>query len=372
MKPPRAVERVREIVRKEFLQLKRDHRLLRIVFISPLMQLMIFGYAVSTDVRHTKLFVVDQDGTRASRELVDAMVAPGYFDLAGRSLRGADLADALDHGRAVVGLEIPPGFERDLDTGEGASVQILVDGTNSNTATVAQGYAERIFQDFVAQRTAAAPEAAIRLEERAWFNPELESRNYNVPGVVGTLVLLVCLLLTALAVVRERELGTLEQLMVTPLTPRELVAGKAIPFGLIGLFDMCLVSTVAVLWFDIPFRGSFPLLFAASLLYVMSGLGAGLFLSTISKTQQEAFMGSFLFFMPTLLLSGFMFPIESMPVLFQWITLGNPVRHYLEIVRGIFLKGAGFDALWPQFLALLLLGVLILGLAAGRLRKRAA
>ena len=370
MRPPRAMERILEIVRKEFLQLRRDPKLLRLVFISPMMQLLIFGYAVSTDVRDTPLHVVDHDHSRASRELVQALVAPGYFHVAGRSERPADNVDALDHGRAVVALEIPPGFERDLDDGNGAPVQFLVDGTNSNVATVALGYAERIFQDFVAKRTGTTLTQAIDVRDRAWFNPDLESRNYNVPGVVGTLVLLVCLLLTALAVVRERELGTLEQLMVSPLKPVELVVGKAIPFALIGLFDMVLVSTIAVLWFGIPFRGSFLLLFGASILYVLSGLGAGLLLSTISKTQQEAFMGSFLFFMPTLLLSGFMFPVDSMPAVFRFLTLGNPVRHYLEIVRAIFLKGAGFHALWPEFLALLLLGVGILGLAAGRFRKR--
>lgn len=370
MTPPRSVQRILEVVRKEFLQIRRDSRLRRIIFVSPITQLLIFGYAVSTDVIHTPLFVVDHDRTRASRELVDAMTAPGYFDVSGRSDRSADLAEELDHGRAVVGLEIPPGFERDLYAGSGAPVQLLVDGTNSNVATVALGYAERIFQDFVGRRTGMSASGVIDVRERAWFNPELKSRNYNVPGVVGTLVLLVCLLLTALAVVRERELGTLEQLMVSPLRPIELVAGKAIPFALIGLFDMVLVSTIAVLWFGIPFRGSFPLLLGASLLYVMSGLGAGLLLSTISKTQQEAFMGSFLFFMPTLLLSGFMFPVDSMPAVFRILTLGNPVRHYLEIVRAIFLKGAGFRDLWPQFLALAVLGVGILGMAAARFRKR--
>lgn len=370
MRPPRALERVREIVRKEFLQVRRDPRLLRVLLISPLIQLMVFGYAVSTDVRDTALFVVDNDGTRASRELVEAMTAPGTFRVVGRSERPADLVRALDHGRATVGLEIPPGFERDLGRGTGVPVQILVDGTNSNVATVALGYAERIFQDFVAGRTDAAPAAAVDLRERAWFNPDLESRNYNVPGVVGTLVMLVCLLLTALAVVRERELGTLEQLMVSPLRPVELVAGKALPFALIGMFDLAMVTTVAVLWFGVPFRGSFLLLLLAGILYVLPALGIGLLLSTISKTQQEAFLGTFLFFMPTLLLSGFLFPVSSMPKVFQAITLVNPVRHFLEIVRAVFLKGAGLDALWPQFLGLLVLGVLILGFAATRFRKR--
>jgi len=370
MRAPAALVRVREIVRKEFLQVRRDPRLRGVLFISPLIQLMVFGYAVSTDVRDTALFVVDHDGTRASRELVDAMTAPGTFRVAGRSDRPADLVRALDHGEVTVGLEIPPGFERDLGNGAGAPVQILVDGTNSNLATVALGYAERIFQDFVSRRTDAAPAVAVDLQDRAWFNADLESRNYNVPGVVGTLVMLVCLLLTALAVVRERELGTLEQLMVSPLRSLEFVAGKAVPFALIGMFDLVLVTTVAVLWFDVPFRGSFALLLLAGLLYVLPALGIGLLLSTVSKTQQEAFLGAFLFFMPALLLSGFLFPVSSMPRVFQLLTLVNPIRHFLDVVRAVFLKGAGIDVLWPSLLALLVLGIVILWGTAGRFRKR--
>jgi ABC-2 type transport system permease protein len=331
---------------------------------------MIFGYAVSTDVRDTALFVVDHDGTRASRELVEAMTAPGYFRVVGRSERPADLVEALDHGRATVGLEIPPGFARDLGTAAGAPVQILVDGTNSNVATVALGYAERIFQDFVAARAEGLPAPAVDLRERAWFNADLESRNYNVPGVIATLVMLVCLLLTALAVVRERELGTLEQLMVSPLRSVELVAGKALPFAMIGMVDLLLVTTVAVLWFDVPFRGSFALLLLAGLLYVLSALGIGLLVSTVSRTQQEAFLSTFLFFMPAMLLSGFLFPVSSMPEAFRAITLVNPIRHFLDIVRSVFLKGVGMDVLWPQFVALAAIGVLILGLAASRFRKR--
>jgi ABC-2 type transport system permease protein len=358
------------MVRKEFLQVRRDPRLRRVILVAPMVQLLVFGYAVSTDVRNTALFLVDHDGSVASRELTDALVASGYFRVAGGSERPGDLVAALDRGRAVLGMEIPAGFERGLRNGESPAVQILVDGTNSNVATVAMGYAERIVQDFTAREAGLPAASAIDLRDRAWFNPDLDSRNYNVPGVVGALVLLICLLLTSLAVVRERELGTLEQLMVSPLRPAELVAGKAIPFALIGLLDLVLVTTVAIFWFDVPFRGSFLDLFLASVLYILSALGVGLLLSTVSKTQQEAFMGSFLIFMPTLLLSGFMFPVTSMPPVFQHLTRVNPVRHYLEIVRAVFLKGAGIEVLWPQYLALLVLGVGLLGLAAGRFRKR--
>jgi ABC-2 type transport system permease protein len=364
-----SLARVGGLVRKEFRQLFRDPRLSRMIFISPIIQLIIFGYAVSTDVRHTRLFVVDHDRTQASRTLVDAFTAGGYFRVVGRSDRPGDAADALDHGRAVVALQIPPGYERRLRTRAGADVQLLVDGTNSNVATVALGYAEQIVRTHGLGTLAARISPPVDLRERAWFNPALESRNYNVPAVIGTILLMMSLMLTALAVVRERELGTLEQLMVSPLTPGELIAGKTIPFGIVGLVQMALVTAVALLWFHIPFLGHAPLLLLAALLFLLNALGIGLFISTVADTQQEAFLTTFLAIMPVMLLSGFMFPVTSMPVTFQWLTLLNPLRHYLEIIRAIFLKGAGIDALWPQFTALLVMGVSVLTIAASRFHK---
>jgi len=330
-----------------------------------------FAASVSTDIRHTSTYLVDHDHSQASRELVEALVASGYFAITGRGERAADLVRALEHGDTILGVEIPAGFARDLAAADGSAVvQLLLDGTNSNTALVARGYAERIVQGFGVRATGAVRRPAVELQERAWFNPSLASRNYNVPAVVGTIVLLVCLLLTALAVVREREIGTLEQLMVSPLRPAELIAGKTLPFALLGLMDLGLVTAAARLWFHVPFAGSWLLYLLASILYLFSGLGLGLLLSTLSSTQQEAFMPTFLVFMPTMLLSGFMFPVESMPRIFEILTWVNPLRHYLEIVRGIFLKGAGLRALWPQYLALLLLGGLVLGTATTRFQKR--
>ncbi len=368
-----SLERIAEMVKKELRQIARDPRLRRVLFVAPVIQLMVFGYAVSTDVRHTATFVVDQDRSAASRELLDAFTASGYFDVVGRSQRAGDAVTALDRGDAVVALVVSPGFAESA-AGPGATVQVLVDGTNSNVATIALGYAERIAAEhgarIAAERAGAEPAAGVDLRERAWYNPSLESRNYNVPAVVGALILLVCLLLTALAVVREREIGTLEQLMVTPLTPAELIAGKTLPFALIGLLDLALVTTLAILWFRVPFTGSLWVLLFASVLFLLSGLGTGLFISTVSSTQQEAFMSSFLTFMPAMLLSGFMFPVSAMPELFQWLTLLNPLRHYLEIVRSVFLKGAGLDVLWPQHLALAGLGAAILTAAVVRFGKR--
>ena len=365
----RSLDRVQGLLEKEFRQIFRDPRMARVIFIAPIIQLVVFGYAVSTDLLETTTFLVDHDRTQASRELVTAVEASGYFRVSGTSDRPSDLVSALDHGDAIVGIEIPRGFAEDLAAGRGANVQILLDGTNSNTAAVAQGYLERIVLTYGLRAMGVAVRPPIDLRERAWFNPDLSSRNYNVPAVVGSLVLLVCLLLTSLAVVREREIGTLEQLKVSPLTAVELILGKTIPFGIIGLVDLVIVTVVAVLWFDVPFQGSLSLLLLASVLYLLSALGMGLFISTISNTQQEAFMASFLVFMPAILLSGFMFPVSSMPTVFEWLTLLNPVRHYIEIVRSLFLKGTGIASLWSQYLSLLLLGVALLGFATARFQR---
>jgi ABC-2 type transport system permease protein len=369
-----SIERVFEMVRKEFLQVLRDPRLVRVILIAPLLQLMLFGYAVSTDVRNVPTFVVDHDRSQASRDLALAFTASGYFRLAGASARPADLVAALDRGDAMAGLEIPPGFAAELADGR-ARVQLLLDGSDSNTATVAKGYAERIVPEFGARRAGdggGGGALAVELRERAWFNPDLASRDYNVPAVIGAIILLVALLLTSLAVVREREVGTLEQLMVSPLSAGELILGKTLPFALISLLDFALVFALALAWFKVPFEGSLAVLILASVLYLLGTLGTGLLISTVSRTQQEAFMTSFLVFMPLLLLSGFMFPVASMPEPFQWLTLANPLRHYLEIVRGVFLKGAGLDALWPQFLYLLAMGIGLLWFASTRFRKTAA
>jgi ABC-2 type transport system permease protein len=365
-----SVERVWGMVGKEFRQIFRDPRMARVIFLAPVIQLVVFGYAVSTDIWQTATVVVDHDHSRASRELVDVLAASGYFRIVQRSDRPGTLVRALDHGNAIVGLEIPAGFSTALHARTGATVQLLLDGTNSNTASIARSYAERIIRDY-GLRSGPSPPPAVDLRERPWFNANLSSRDYNVPAVVGALILLVCLLLTSLAIVREAEIGTLEQLRVSPLTAGELIAGKTIPFAVIGLVDLAIVTTLALTWFGVPFRGNLLMLLLASVLFLLSGLGLGLLISTFSKTQQEAFMTSFLVFQPAILLSGFMFPVSSMPLVFQWMTLLNPVRHYIEIVRAVFLKGVGFE-LGAQYLALLLIGASLLTFAAARFRRAAA
>lgn len=363
-----ALRRIGWMVRKELRQVFRDPRMARLVVVAPIVQLLVFGYAVSTDVRHTPTIVLDRDQSRDSRELVEALTASGYFDVTLTAERDSDLASALEHGRAAVALAIPPGYSRDLASGQ-ATVQLLFDGTNSNQATIAKGHAERIVQDVALARSLAGSAPPLDVRSRAWYNPDLASRNYNVPAVIGLLLSLVCQLLTALAVVREREIGTLEQLAVSPLRPIELILGKTIPFALIALVDLVLITGMALLWFRVPFRGSPWLLLAATLLFVACALGNGLLISTISKTQQEAFLSAFLAYMPMVLLSGFMFPVASMPRLFQILTLANPMRHFLVVVRGIFLKGVGLLDVLPELGALALFAAIVLALATRRFHR---
>jgi ABC-2 type transport system permease protein len=366
------VLRVRALVRKELRQLFRDPKTKRVIFVAPIIQLILFGYAVNTDVRRVPTWVVDHDRTPESRLLVDAFTASDYFRVAGSGDDPAEMRRALDRGEARVGLWIPPRFAVDAKAGRSPGVQVVLDGTNSNTATVAQGYAQRIVaaqsarwaREWAAGSEGAAggradasagragTAAGVDLRARAWFNPSLESRVYNVPAVCGVIVLLMALLLTAMGVVREREMGTLDQLLVSPLSPGELMLGKTLPVAAVAMAQLAIVTAVALLWFQVPFRGSAMVLLLAAVLFILAGLSVGLLISTVSKTQQEAFLGMFLVILPVIILSGFLYPVETMPEFFQHLTLGNPLRHFLEVVRGVFLKGSGIADLWLQFTVL--------------------
>ena len=367
--PSGSVLRVMRMVRKELRQLFRDPRTKRVIFLSPVLQLALFGYAVNTDVRRVATWVVDHDRTAESRLLLDAFTASDYFRVAGASDDPAGLARALDRGDAKVGIEIPAGFARDVRAGRSPALQLLVDGTNSNTATVAQGYAARIVQELALRRTAAGAQGSgVELRSRAWYNPGLVSRVYNVPAVIGVIVLLMCLLLTALGVVREREMGTLDQLMVSPLTPGELMLGKTLPVAGVAMVQLLLVTAVALLWFQIPLRGAPPVLLLAALLFILAGLAIGLLISTVSETQQQAFLTMFLFLLPAIILSGFLYPVETMPRSFQFLTLANPLRHFIDVIRAVFLKGAGLRELWIQFVVLGVMAVTTLAIATHRFR----
>ncbi len=373
------LHRLGQLLRKELVQLLRDPRSRRVLFVAPIFQLLVFGYAVNTDVKHSRTFLLDADHTSESRALAATLTASGYFDVVAQGDRPDDLRRALDAGDVLVGLNIPRGFGDDVARGVPTSVQLLVDGATANTANVALGYATQIIGRYGLQRGSAIAaragvptvRAGVDFEMRMWYNPNLESRAYNVPAVMGNIVMLMSLLLTSLAVVRERELGTLEQLMVSPLTPVELILGKTLPAALIAMIDVVVITAVSLLWFHIPFQGSFVVLGVASLLFVFTGLGVGLFISTVSNTQQEAFMSMFMFFLPAMMLGGMMFPVENMPHWVQTVTLLDPIRHYLVVVRAVFLRGAGWRVLAPQFAALAAFGVVVLGFATVRFHKTA-
>jgi ABC-2 type transport system permease protein len=369
--------RLWQMIRKEFRQTLRDPRAARMMFLAPVLQVLLFGFVVNTDVRHARTFAADHDATPASRQLLDALTSGGYFTIAGRSHSAAALVGALDRGDAVLALEIPRGYSADLAAGRQASVQLLVDGSSANTANVALGYAAGIITRHgldqgarLAARAGPAPApGGVDFRTRAWYNQDLRSRVYNVPGVIATIVMMMCLLLTSLAVVREREIGTLEQLLVSPLRPAELILGKMLPVVFVAFLDLLLVTVVSLVLFDIPLRGSFVLLVVAACGYILTGLGIGLWISTVSKTQQEAFMSLVLFFLPAMFLSGFMFPVDAMPEFFRHLTLLNPMRHFLEVVRGIFLRGAGWDVLQVQIITLYVMGAVVMTAAGRRVRR---
>jgi ABC-2 type transport system permease protein len=379
-------ERLKEIIRKEFRQAFRDTRMRTFLFLPPLIQLIIFGLAVNLDVDHSKIAWMDGDRSFQSRELLSAFEGNGRFEVVATPSNDREAQALLDANKVDLVVRVLPGFERDIQRNRPTSVQVLINGSNSNTANIVSGYASTIISSFAGQvmqeqnrdRSAArmaqtpvhigAPN--LQAQSRVWFNPELKSRNYFVPGIVVNILMQITLMMTAMAIVREKEIGTMEQLMVTPIRPIELMLGKTLPFALVGLVDMALVVVASLVLFHVPFRGSVLLLLACSILFLMTSLGAGLFVSTISQTQQQAMMTTFLLFQPFFLLSGFTFPLRNMPQSIQYLTLLNPVRYFIEIVRGLFLKGSGVSVLWPQMVALAVFGVVILSLSAMRFRKR--
>jgi ABC-2 type transport system permease protein len=379
-------ERIFVILRKELIQALREPRMRVLLFVPPIVQLLVFGFAVNLDVDHARIAWMDMDRTPESRSLRDRFTGSGRFDIVSAPESEEDVQRTLDRGEAQAVVRIPLGFARDTARGRATEVQILIDGTNSNTASLVASYAGEIVAEYsvdlmgrqqrvkVLTRSPGSPVSMatpqVTARSRVWFNPDLHSRNYFVPGVIANIIMMVTLMLTALSIVREKEIGTMEQLMVTPVRPIELMLGKTLPFALVGLMDVVLITVAALLVFHIPLRGSFLLLLFCSVLYLMTSLGAGLFLSTISQTQQQAMMGSFFFSTPAFMLSGFAFPIRNMPVAVQYLTYLNPIRYFIEIVRGIFLKGAGVGVLWPQMAALTVYGITVLSLSAMRFQKK--
>jgi len=371
-----------QVIVKEFLQIRRDLRMIPVIFVAPVVQIVVFGFAVNTDVTRVEMVLVDQDRSAASRDFVSRFLESGYFEVVASEER-ADAAERwLAAGRAQLGLVLAPGFGEALGSGRSAALQVIADGSDAASANIALGYASALAQGYAeevqARRRRAtglggtAPAAGqVALEPRVLYNPDLRSRWFYVPAVLGLVLMVMTLLLSAMGVVREKEIGTMEQLIVTPIRPWQLLVGKLAPFAIIGTIQFFLVTGVAVLGFGVPLRGSFLLLFALSGLFVLNSLGLGLLLSTIVQNQQQAMMGAALgLMMPMVLLSGLIFPIDNMPPAIQLVTYAIPLRYYAEIIRGVFLRGSGMAVLWPEAAALLAMGAAILAIAALRFRKR--
>ncbi len=373
------IEKVRYLFVKELIQTLRDKRMRITLIVPPVLQLIVFGYAANLDVKHIRTSIRDLDQSVESRDLIGRFGSSKYFDIITFPNTPREVKDLINQGDVTLSIEIPTDFSRKLKKGDTATVQIVVDGTESNTALIALGYANQILSEFSTQvlvkRLNRAgmigfEQAGVDLQQRIWFNPNFESRIFYVPGVIASIAFLIPIILTAQAIVREREIGTLEQIMVTPIRSWELMVGKTLPFAVVGLFDVIMIVLIGVFWFEVPLRGNPFLLLLGAVLFLMSSVAIGLFISTICSTQQQAQISTFFFTMPAFTLSGFAFPIENMPEWIQYLTYFNPLRYFLVIVRGVFLKANGLDILWPQVLALGFLGTLMILLSSLRFQKR--
>ena len=364
---------------KELIQVLRDKRMRITLIVPPILQLIIFGYAANLDVRNIPVAVRDLDQSVDSRELLSRFESSRYFEIVAFPQTPGEIENLVRKGTVILSIEVPSGFSRKLKKGDTAPVQVLLDGTESNTGMIAVGYIGQILSDYSSavilrrlnrEGLIDFEEVGVELQHRVWFNPNLESRLFYIPGVIASIAFLIPIILTAQAIVREKEIGTLEQIMVTPIRSWELMVGKTLPFALIGFLDVIMISVVGVLWFEVPLRGNPLILLLSTGLFLMSSVGVGLFMSTVSSTQQQAQISAFFFNMPVFILSGFAFPIENMPVWIQYLTYANPLRYFLVIVRGVFLKGTGFDILWPQMLPLAFWGGFMILLSSLRFRKR--
>ena len=371
--------RIWAIAKKEFFQLLRDRRTLPLILVIPVIQVILFGYVVAAEVKNISFAVFDQDHTEMSRELTAKLKNSSYFIDQGRIKKYNELDKLMAAGKIKIGLVIPVNFMRKVDRQMQPTLQVVVDGTDSNTAAIAQSYflniIDRFSQEIVTERlikiglgqVLAAP---LAYQYRAYYNPDLRAPNFMIPAITVMVLMLTTTTLTALSIVKEKELGTIEQIMVTPVKPWEFILGKLFPFPFIGMLSVFLVVTLGDLWFEVPMKGSFLLLYLSAALFVMTTLGMGLLISTVSKTQQQALLSTIFFIMPSILLSGYIFPIANMPQVMQWLTFLIPARYYIEIVRAIYLKGLGINYLYPQMLALLIIGVAILGYSIKGFRKQ--
>lgn len=363
------------MLKKEFLQILRDKRMRFVVLATPVLQLMIFGYAAVIDVKHIATGIIDRDKTASSRDLIYRLENSDYFDLKTFSLEEKTLTRLMDSEKLNAIVEIPPDFEKNIKKETPVQVRVTADGSNSVAASVVVSNSGAIIanygQEILASRYRLPFKGGpLNMESRAFYNPALENRFYYIPGIIAMIIVIVGMNLTAMAIVREKEQGTLEQLIVTPIRSFELIMGKIIPYTIITLFIITLQIILARFWYKLPLRGELWVLYLGVLLFLQVALGLGIYISTISKTQQQAMLSGFFITMPFILLSGFMFPVENMPKIIQYLTLFNPMRYFLVILRVIFLKGSGLSVLWPQYVILLVLGVLISFLSVVKFHKR--
>ncbi len=368
------------IIIKELLQLKRDPKMFVIILISPVIQLTFLGYAVNMDVEKVATVIYNQDNSSESREFLNSLSGNRYFEFVDYVDNYTDLQNQIDNGTASLALVIPNNFENNLQLNRPISIQAIFDGSDGNKASITAGYLQKIVGEYsikiIKNRIQKSgkniiPIGQVTPEIRAWYNPELSTRVYMIPGIVGLLLSIITLILTSLAIVKEREIGTLEQIIVTPIKPIQLILGKLIPFAILGFVAVIIVLLAMTFIFGITPRGSILFLFLSTFLYILSTLGLGLFVSTVSKTQQQAMMlAIFVVLMPMIFLSGFSFPIENMPKIIQAITYIIPLRYFMTIIRGIILKGVGFYEVWFELLMLFLIGVTVLTLSSLRFKKR--
>ena len=372
-------DRIKTILVKEFLQIFRDPRMRFTIFVPPMVQVLIFGYAATMDITHVPTAIYDQDNTKQSRQIVRDFSYSQYFNINYSLYEEEQVRKIIDTSKVISVIKIDRQFARDILGNRSAELQLILDGTDSNAASIVLSYAGAIVADYnykaLKERTATLLKpgeqlGSVDLRDRRWFNENLESRNYYLPGVIALIITIMSLLLSSMAIVREKEIGTMEQLIVSPITPIELILGKISPFVVIACVQVTMITLIGVLWFKIPIRGSLPLLLGCTILYLLTTLGCGLLISTICATQQEAMMSVFLFFFPASLLSGFAYPIANMPKMIQYITYLNPMRYYLVILRYIFLKGVGVAVLWDEILALLVIGVSVITFSILRFHKQ--
>jgi len=367
------LERIFHVMVKEFTIWFRNKRMRFFLFAPPLIQIFLFGYVANMDVREIRTVFVDLDDTQQTREIRRMLEASGHFRIERVSQSAKEAALLIDRGEATCAIQIRDGFSEDLKKGRRTEIQVIIDGVDSNVALIARSYVSLILERFAYEMRSERPNVrfcSVDAQPRVWYNPDLKSRNFFLPGVIALIVTLTCLLLTSISIVWEREVGTMEQLIVTPLKPFELIVGKTVPSAIIGFFDMFLVTAFSMLFFGVPLKGGLLFLFVYTSVYILCMIGIGLFISSISQTLQQTIMATFLFFQPAILLSGFATPIESMPRVFQYVTYINPLRYYLVIVRGIFLKGSSFYDLIDEILPLFLIGVLVFCASVVRLRRR--